>query len=56
MTATKRSIILAVATLMLALAGALGFFPKSLAQFLPIGMMVFLPWALRGDEGRCGAV
>nr|WP_161593719.1 hypothetical protein [Parerythrobacter lutipelagi] len=55
MTTIQRSLILAAAMILVALAAVVGVLPETAAQYSPLAMMVFLPWALRGERSSCGA-
>lgn len=55
MTPIQKSLILAAAMLLLALASVLGWVPEEVAQFSPLGLLVFLPWAMGTKKPACGA-
>ncbi|QYU68996.1 hypothetical protein J4558_02300 [Leptolyngbya sp. 15MV] len=54
MTVIHKSLLLAAAMIGIALLAVFEVIPQEAAQFSPLALMVFLPWAIGGSR-RCSA-
>lgn len=50
MTTVQRSLVLAAAMLLTALAAIFDIIPAAFAEYAPLGLLVFLPWAISGER------
>ncbi|MCR2832431.1 hypothetical protein [Parerythrobacter lacustris] len=54
MTSVHKALILASAMILVAFASVFEFLPEQVAQFAPLGLLVFLPWAIGTKAAACG--
>lgn len=54
MTSVHKALILASAMILVAFASVFEFLPEQVAQFAPLGLLLFLPWAIGTKAAACG--